>query len=156
DRWRELPVERRGSTPLGVSFRPLQAEALGLDARRTLAELLAHPFQLVRLGAYWSRMEPAPGRFEPAELDWQLDAGGRARRRAVGCVGAVKAFGYPEFFVPAHRLPEPLREGALVTPARHPALLAGAAEFVARVVERYRGRSAVVAWQVEHEAVDPL
>ena len=28
--------------------------------------------------------------------------------------------------------------------------------FVMRVVERYRDRKAIVAWQVEHEAVDPL
>ena len=28
--------------------------------------------------------------------------------------------------------------------------------FAARVVERYRDREAIVAWQVEHDAVDPL
>src|SRR5205823_4499056 len=152
----ELPVEPRGDTQLGLSFRPLQADALGLDARPALDALLAHPFEIVRLAAYWNRLEPAPGRFDPAEVDWQLDAAERAGKRVILCVGAVKAFGYPEFFVPVHRLPEPLREGTLVTPERHPALLAAATELVGRVVERYRSRSTVVAWQVEHEAVDPL
>ncbi|HEY7201817.1 MAG TPA: beta-galactosidase, partial [Candidatus Dormibacteraeota bacterium] len=156
DRWRELPVEPRGSTELGISFRPLQAEAFGLDPRATLEALLAHPFPLVRLGAYWSRMEPEPDRFEPAELDWQVDAAERAGRRVVLCVGAVKTFGYPECFVPAHRLERPLREGRLVRPDEHGRLLAAATAFVTRVVERYRERPAVVAWQVEHEAVDPL
>ena len=51
----------------------------------------------------------------------------------------MKTFGYPEFFVPGHHLPEPLREGALVEPAAHEPLL-----------------DALVAWQVEHDAVDPL
>ena len=41
-------------------------------------------------------------------------------------------------------------------PASHPALLGAATAFVTRIVERYRHREAVTAWQVEHEAVDPL
>ena len=68
----------------------------------------------------------------------------------------MKTFGYPEFFVPGHHLPEPLREGALVEPAAHQPLLDAAAAFAARLVERYRDREAIVAWQVEHDAVDPL
>jgi hypothetical protein len=156
DRWRHLPVEPRGSTLLGISFRPLQVEALGLDALTTLRRLLTHPFQIVRLGAYWNRLEPEPGRFHPEELDRQVDACERAGKRIVLCVGAVKTFGYPEFFVPGHHLGQPLREGALVQPAAHRSLLTAATEFITRVVERYRDREAIVAWQVEHEAVDPL
>ncbi|HEX5503978.1 MAG TPA: beta-galactosidase [Thermomicrobiales bacterium] len=156
DRWRRTPVAPRGATLLGVSFRPRQAEALGLDARAALDTLLAYPFQLVRLGAYWNRIEPGPGRFVPDELDRQVDAAERAGKRIILGVGAVKTFGYPEFFVPAHHLARPLREGRRVEPAAHRALLAAATAFVARVVERYRERPAIVAWQVEHEAVDPL
>ena len=156
DRWRRVPVEPRRSTLLGISFRPRQAEALGLDARGTLRTLLEHPFQLVRLGAYWNRLEPRPGCFEFAELDWQLDAAERANKQVIVCLGAVKTFGYPELFVPAHHLPRPLQEGRLVEPAEHRPLLAAATGFAARVVDRYRDRPAVTAWQVEHEAVDPL
>jgi hypothetical protein len=72
------------------------------------------------------------------------------------CVGPVKAFGYPEFFVPPHHLPRPLREGALVTPGEHRRLLEAGIAFATRVVERYRDRESITAWQVEHEAVDPL
>ena len=156
DRWQHVPVEPRRSTLLGISFRPPQVEALGLDARTTLRTLLAYPFQLIRLGAYWDRMEPAPGRFCPDELDRQVDAAERAGKQIILCLGAVKTFGYPEFFVPAHRLRQPLREGALIEPAGHESLLAAATAFVTRLVERYRDREAIVAWQVEHEAVDPL
>jgi hypothetical protein len=156
DRWQHVPVEPRRSTLLGISFRPLQADALGLDAQATLRILLSYPFQLVRLGAYWNRIEPEAGRFHPDELDRQVDAAERAGKQIILSVGAVKTFGYPEFFVPAHHLRRPLREGALVEPAAHRPLLAAATAFVARIVERYRDRPAVVAWQVEHEAVDPL
>ena len=156
DRWQQLPVAGRGTALLGLSFRPLQAEALGLVPRAALRALLNHPFQLIRLAAYWDRMEPAPGVFDPSELDWQLDAAERAGKQVIICLGPVKAFGYPEFFVPAHHLPRPLPEGSLVTPGTHPALLRAGTGFITRVVTRYRDRRCVAAWQVEHDAVDPL
>jgi hypothetical protein len=148
-----LPAD---GTPLGISFRPLQARELGLDPRAALPELLSYPFTMIRLAAYWDKIEPAPGEFDPSWLDWQVDAAERAGKRIIICVGPVKAFGYPEFFVPAHRLPAPLPEGRLVTPETHRPLLDAGIEFMTRVIDRYAGRSQVIAWQVEHEAVDPL
>lgn len=154
--WEDLPVGPRGATLLGISFRPFQVEAFGLDARATLQTLLAYPFQLIRLGAYWSRIEPRPGEFDTSQLDWQIEAAERAGKQVVLAVGAVKTFGYPEFFVPGHWLPQPLREGSLVGPATHATLLLGATQFITRIVTRYKNRAAIVAWQLEHEAVDPL
>jgi hypothetical protein len=80
----------------------------------------------------------------------------RTGKQLILSVGAVKNFGYPEFFVPKHHLAFPLPEGRLVTEASHPALLTAALAFVARVVDRYQDHDSVIAWQVEHEAVDPL
>jgi hypothetical protein len=156
DRWSQVPVEPRQGALLGLSFRPRQAETFGLDPREALRTLLPYPFQVIRLGAYWNRMEPAPGRFDPFELDWQVDAAEEAGKQVIICLGPVKTFGYPEFFVPEHRLPKPLPEGALIRPDGHGPLLRAGTEFIARVIERYRSRRSVVAWQVEHEAVDPL
>jgi hypothetical protein len=155
-RWEQLPVEPRGTTQLGISFRPLQATALGLDPQAALRELLACPFPLIRLGAYWNRLEPGPGAFVPGELDRQLDAAERAGKQVILGLGPVKTFGYPEFFVPAHHLSPPLREGTLIRPDEYRRLLEAGIEFIARVVERYRNRASIIAWQVEHEAVDPL
>ena len=156
DGWQRVPVEPRGPAQLGISFRPLQATALGLDPEAALRALLAYPFQLIRIAAYWNRLEPGPGRFEPGEADRLLDAAERAGKQVIMCLGPVKAFGYPEFFVPQHHLARPLREGALVTPGEHERLLEAAIAFGTRVVERYRDRESIIAWQVEHEAVDPL
>ncbi len=156
ERWQQMPVEPRGRAQTGISFRPLQAAALGLDPVATLEALLSYPFGLIRLGAYWNRIERGPGRFDAGELDRQVDAAEQAGKQIILCVGPVKTFGYPEFFVPGHHLPEPLREGALVEPGDHPSLLEAATAFAARIVERYRDRPAIVAWQVEHDAVDPL
>jgi Beta-galactosidase len=156
DRWRRVPVEPRGQAKLGISFRPLQAQALGLEPMATLSALLSYEFELIRLGAYWDHIETGPGRFDTGELDRQVDAAERAGKQIILCLGPVKTFGYPEFFVPGHRLPEPLPEGILVEPAAHPALAEAGAAFIGRLVERYRDRKAIVAWQVEHDAVDPL
>jgi hypothetical protein len=155
-RWHEIPITPRRSTLLGISFRPLQAETVGLDVMETLNTLLEFPFQLIRLAAYWNRIEPGPGIFRPDELDRQVDAAERAGKQIIVSAGAIKNFGYPEYFVPNHRLPVPFGEGSLVEPAEHQHALAGATEFISRIVERYRDHPAVVAWQVEHEAVDPL
>lgn len=156
DDWQQLPISARGCTRLGISFRPRQAEGLGLDADDSLSELLAYPFELIRLGAYWNHIEPAPGQFCPEELDRHIDAAERAGKQIIVCVGPVKTFGYPEFFVPGHHLRRPLPEGVLIEPAAHQELLDAATAFLTRIIERYRDRRAIVAWQVEHEAVDPL
>lgn len=156
DRWTSVPVMPPGDTLLGISFRPLQARALGLDPRRALTELLGYPFPLLRLAAYWSDLEPQAGRLATAELDEQIEVAAAAGKKIILCVGAVKAFGYPEFFVPAHQLSQPLPEHTLISPQSHPRLLEAAATFVTRMVERYREQPAIVGWQVEHEPVDPL
>jgi hypothetical protein len=156
DRWQRIPVAPRGSTRLGISFRPLQAAAFGLDPSEALDHLLGYPIELVRLAAYWDRIEPEPGAFDFAELDRHIDAVEAAGRQIILCVGAVKGFGYPEYFVPAGHTPVPLPEGTLIDAASHRPLLDAACRFVASVVQRYRDRRSVIAWQVEHDAVDPL
>ena len=154
--WRQMPVAPRGGTLLGLSFRPLQAAAFGLNEHEALRALLAYPFQLIRLGAYWNRIEPQPGAFQVAELDWQIEAAEQAGKQIILCLGPLKTFGYPEFFVPAHHLPRPFPEHTRITPAAYPALTRAATALLTRLVERYRERSSIVAWQLEHEAVDPL
>jgi hypothetical protein len=154
--WQNMPVEPRGSTPLGISFRRPVVDTLGLEPRSTLDTLLGYPFEVIRLGAYWDRIEPAPGVFDPSDLDWQVEAAAHAGKRIVLAVGALKTFGYPEFFAPAHRVGPPLPERTRIRPAAYTTLLDAATEFVSRIVSRYAECSAVVAWQVEHESVDPL
>ncbi len=156
DAWRHVPIEPRHSTLLGLSFRTPQVAALGLDARTTLQTLLAYPFHIIRLGAYWNQIEPEPDSFCPDELDWQIDAAERAGKQIILCVGPLKTFGYPEFFVPAHHLKHPLPEHTLIKPDAFSSLLTAATTFITRIVERYKQRKSIVAWQLEHEAVDQL
>src|SRR4029077_10197352 len=156
DEWRKVSVLPRQGMLLGISFRPRQVEAFGLDGHATLATLLAYPLEIIRLAAYWDRIETGADEFDTSELDWQFDAAERAGKRVILSVGAVKNFGYPEFYVPQHQLDGPLREGSLVRPQTHAGLYSAARRFISQVVTRYRGRTSLVAWQLEHEAVDPL
>jgi hypothetical protein len=156
DTWKRMAIRSRGQTLLGISFRPRQAEDFGLPVRKTLETLLRFPFDLIRIAAYWNQIESRPGDLDVRELDWQLEAAERAGKRVIVSVGAIKNFGYPEVFVPGHHLELPLVEGSLVRPATHPSLLSAAIEFIRRIVARYRDRASIVAWQLEHEAVDPL
>ena len=82
DRWRQVPVEPRGQVRIGISFRPLQAQALGLDPLATLTTLLGYRFALIRLGAYWNRIETGPGRFDTGELDRQISSPSRPASRS--------------------------------------------------------------------------
>ncbi len=58
--------------------------------------------------------------------------------------------------MPAHHLKHPFPEHTLIKPSAYPSLLEAATEFITRLVERYKGHESIVAWQLEHEAVDPL
>jgi hypothetical protein len=156
DEWRRVRIRPRTGALLGISFRPRQVEAFGLDVRGTLDVLLTYPFELVRLAAYWDRIETVSGNLDTHELDTQLDAAERAGKMVIISVGAIKNFGYPEFYVPKHHLSGPLREGSVVRAEAHTALLSAAKRFISHVVTKYRSRESVVAWQLEHEAVDPL
>ena len=153
--WRRVEVTPRHSALLGISFRPRQAEAFGLEANATLDALLKYRYQLVRLAAYWDRIE-SPAEFDTHELDTQLGAAERAGKMVIISIGAIKNFGYPEFYVPKHVLDRPLREGSIVRPDTHAVLLSAVKRFISHIATRYRGHGSVVAWQLEHEAVDPL
>lgn len=155
-RWKELPLASRGRTKLGFSFRLPQAELMGLNPEGALKDLLAIGFEVVRLATLWNRIEPDREAYDWSSLDWQLELAARARVDVILAVGPVKNFGYPEFYVPTHHLREPLPEGRLVGADSHPQLAEAAQDFLVKVVERYRDVGSIVAWQVEHEALDPL
>jgi hypothetical protein len=58
--------------------------------------------------------------------------------------------------VPAHHLRTPFPEHTLIKPPAYSSLLEAATAFITRLVERYQEHKSIVAWQLEHEAVDPL
>ena len=150
---------RRGTRSSGSAFVRRRSRLRVWIAQPTSRAELAGAirFQLIRLGAYWNRIEPRAGVFDTGELDWQVEAAERAGKQIVLCVGALKTFGYPEFFVPAHRLPRAAARRHRSSAVRLSGS-AGRGDRASRADRRAlpSASRAIVAWQVEHEAVDPL
>jgi len=170
--WRSRTVIPRRGMALGASFRPDVAGALRLDPGDALARLLREPIQLIRFGARWSDLQTSSGQFDPSPLDWQIAAAERAGIPYILGVGAVKSFGYPEFFIPPALIPQSLlaaesqetRSGLpsylqstpMLTAAAYPAILDGALQQIERLVHHYGNAPRLVAWQLENEAEDPV
>jgi Beta-galactosidase len=137
---------------LGFTFSPHQATQLGVDWRAAYAAALGLGPALVRLGAYWSRLAPAPRAWRFDELDWLVE---RAAARGVPVLLTVgmKAPRWPEFYLPAW-LGEGLDRRRRWPISDDPRVRAGARAFVETVVRRYRQQPGIEAWQVENEPLD--
>ncbi len=124
----------------GATFSQKMCASLGIDWRETYLAVVGdlRP-SVLRLVAYWDLVEPAPGRYDFADLDWQVGTAEAAGIPVVIAVGQ-KVPRWPEYHFPRWlRIPDE-RE-------RRRRLLA----YLAVVVERYRGRPGLRYWQVENE-----
>lgn len=124
----------------GVSFSSKQTAELKLNNEETYLAILDElGVKKLRLAAYWDVIEPLPGEFKFSDIDWQID---EAERRGASVLLAVgrKLPRWPECF-----MPEWARY--LAPPQQNKHLL----KMLKLVVERYRHRPAVVAWQLENE-----
>jgi hypothetical protein len=135
---RPLPPARE--VTWGATFSQKASSRLGLDWR---ANYLAVVHDLrpggLRLVAYWDLVEPAEGRYDFRDLDWQM---AEARKAGIPVILAVgeKVPRWPEYHFPKWLRANDARE-------RQSKLLA----YLVRVVERYRGSPTLVYWQVENE-----
>lgn len=139
---------------IGTTFSPVQCEYLGLDWKKTYEETLDMGFKIVRLGAYWNRIEKKEGEYDYTELDWQIE---KAKEKNIGIVVSVgmKAPRWPEYYIPAWV------EGRNSIPyggdvSKNAFLRKKTLLFIKTTVERYRKESALIAWQVENEAANRI
>ena len=124
----------------GMSFNTLYANELGLDWKETYDAIIDDlGVRHFRLAAHWPMVEPEPGVYNFAELDYQIE---RAEE-----VGATVIFGvgrrlprWPECHVPdwAQELSWEDQKESL-------------RDYIKIVVERYEDSPAIIYWQVENE-----
>lgn len=125
----------------GVSFSQPYAENLGLDWKQVYeATLTDLQIKLIRLPAYWNKVNPQQDRYEFADLDYQLDLAASHNAKVVLAVGR-RLPRWPE----CHE-PEWLKELSSQK-AQENALLS----YIETVVTRYYSHPAVYMWQVENE-----
>jgi hypothetical protein len=141
------PVVSTGPVQVGTSFSPRHATYLGLDWQQSYKQVEALHFKVIRLSAYWDQID-AEGY---GQLDWLLSESVASRQPVVVSVG-MKGEGWPEFYIPSEFTPTTGDGGDVGT---NPNLRAGVLDFLQATVARYRPNTAVVAWQVENEPLNP-
>lgn len=138
-----------GPVSVGTTFSQVQCEYLELDWKDTYKETLEMNFDVIRLGAYWSRIERKQGVFDFSELDWQLEQARNKDREILLTVG-MKAPRWPEYHIPQW-LHEKNRSRNGINISENRLIKKHALEFVKQVVIRYSENSNIIAWQVENE-----
>lgn len=136
-------------TSTAVTFSQVQCEYLGQDWKDIYLKTLDLGFDMVRLGAYWNRIEAKEGVYDFSELDWQIDRAEERKTLILLTVG-MKAPRWPEFFIPGW-LQERVKLRFGSDPSERGLLKEKLLEFMEKVVVRYRDRDIIVAWQVENE-----
>lgn len=137
-------VPRRGDVKYGVTFSKDFAEYLGLDWKETYLALLDDAgVKKMRLPSYWTGVEPERDNYFFENLDWQIEEAEKRNVKIILSLGQ-KQPRWPECHIPdwANELNKYERQDELI-------------EIITKVVERYRYKESVVAWQVENEPFLP-
>jgi endo-1,4-beta-mannosidase len=128
----------------GATFSIKQARDLGLNWREVyLATLDDLKVRDLRLPAYWSEVEGVRGMYKWDDLDWLVDEAGKRETKIIMVVG-MRQPRWPECHFPewAKILPENETQQQTLN-------------YIKAVIERYKGKPNIVAWQVENEPFLP-
>lgn len=124
----------------GVTFSQKYALELNLDWRQTmlamLNDLTVRDFRLI---GYWDILEPEEGKYQFADLDWQINEVAKRGGKIILALGH-RVPRWPECHWPAwiYRLSnEERQERAL--------------KLIEAVMTRYRGNEAIISWQIDNE-----
>ena len=124
----------------GVTFSPKYAKYLKLDWRKTYLETLDElKVKNLRLPTYWDVLEKDKDKYDFTETDFMVDQASKRGARIILVVGARQPR-WPECHIPSWAKSLSMEE-------RKQKVL----EFIEKVVERYKNRSEIWAWQVENE-----
>lgn len=128
----------------GATFSIKQARDLGLDWQEVyLASLDDLKIRRLRLPAYWSEVEGVDGVYQWTDLDWMVEQAELRNTEIIMVVGG-RSPRWPECHFPewAKPLPEASRQQRTL-------------DYIKTVVEKYKDKKNIVAWQVENEPFLP-
>ncbi|MEQ9237691.1 beta-galactosidase [Coleofasciculus sp. E2-BRE-01] len=112
---------------------------------------LGDEFNFLRLGAYWEDLEKSENNYDWKELDELLDEIERKGKYGVLLTVGMKAPRWPEYYIPKWALPTSPYNAEI---SKDPQLRERTKKFIEAVVNRYKGRDMIKAWQVENEPMD--
>lgn len=124
----------------GVSFSPGYARYLNLDWQKTYLQILDElKVKHLRLSGYWDIIEAEPQKYDFSETDFMLTEAEKRELRVILIVGARQPR-WPECHYPnwASKLSVSQRQQKTL-------------ELIQKVVERYKDKKSIWAYQVENE-----
>lgn len=140
------------SFKIGTTFSKKQCEYLNLDWKETYSAILDLKWDIIRLGAYWTEIEPQENQFDFSDLDWQIQQAKLKGMPIILTVG-MKAPRWPEYFIPDWIYQKTnLPYSADIS--KYPALKKYALRFISTVADHYANEPAIQYIQVENEALN--
>lgn len=135
-----IPISKENTAAkIGITFSNRYATDIGLDWKETyLAVLDDLEIRKIRVPIYWDSTEMEEGKYDFADVDWQLEEAGKRNAEIILVVGQ-KVPRWPECYVPQYLQDnDELRKAELL-------------KFIDVAVSRYKDYPAVKFWQVENE-----
>ncbi|MDP3899580.1 MAG: beta-galactosidase [bacterium] len=133
------PIYDKSELTYGVTFSARYVEEMGLDWKAAYLDMLDDlRVKKLRLPAYWNEIEYKPDIFDFADLDWQITEASERNVEIILAIGG-RLPRWPECHYPewlGFTKSAPSQE---------------VAQYLKKVVERYRGNPNIIAWQVENE-----
>jgi hypothetical protein len=129
---------------LGVSFSEDYAKELGNNWQANYLALMNIGIKNFRLMSYWNDLEPAPGKYNFTDLDWQMSEAAAHGAKVTLAIGKRQPR-WPECHIPswANALPQTQQNQQLL-------------DFLKTVVNRYKNSSALISYQLENEDANRL
>ncbi len=129
----------------GVNFSQKHAQNLSLDWKETYSALIDDlGAKNIKLASYWDLIEPEKDKFYFDDLDWQIK---KAEEKGVNLllVIGMKTPRWPECHVPewAKNLSKEEQQKKILN-------------LIQEIVQKYRERVSIQAWQVENEPMFPF
>lgn len=129
----------------GVNFSQKHAQNLGLDWQETYLALLDDlKTKNLKVAAHWDLIEPAEGKFNFKDLDWQIQQAQKRNAKILLAIG-MKTPRWPECHIPewANGLKKEEQQEKIL-------------RMLKEIVLRYQNFSAIKYWQVENEPFFPF
>jgi hypothetical protein len=144
------PGVRSDAFDVGFTFSQQQSSYLDLDYRDTYQSLIRLKPSVVRLAAYWNKVEAIRGTYDFSSLDWLVEHTPPPTRVVLSF--GTKAPRWPEYFIPAWlEQANQLPNNASVSD--DPDFQTALFRYVRAVVEHFRDSPVVAYWQGENEPI---
>ncbi|GMI19780.1 hypothetical protein TrCOL_g2253 [Triparma columacea] len=146
---RDLDESFFGQRRFGTTFSIKELERRGLDWREGFDCLLDLNMNSIRIGAYWSEIEPEHGKFDFDQMDELLTKCEAHNLQVVVTVG-MKGPRWPEFHIPAWAQTDSEDEDI----SSDTQLCDQCLDYIEATVNHIKSFKCIIAFQIENEPLD--